>query len=115
MEDTMAETHAFGFVYGGDRTPSSRRTGPSFRPRHAIRFAYTQLLTDCGITISMSRKRSPWDNAACESFMKTLKHGEVHRTEYRNLAEARTRIGVFLRLVYDDRRLYSSLKLPLAI
>jgi len=34
---------------------------------------YTGLLKDCGIEISMSRKANPWDNAACESFMKTLK------------------------------------------
>ena len=34
------------------------------------------------------RKGNPWDNAACESFMKTLKYEEVLRNEYRDLAEA---------------------------
>jgi len=34
---------------------------------------YTELLQKHGITISMSRKGNPYDNAACESFMKTLK------------------------------------------
>jgi putative transposase len=48
-------------------------------------------------------------NAACESFMKTLKHEEVHRTEYRNLADARARIGRFLESIYNDRRMHSSL------
>lgn len=57
----------------------------------------------------MSRKGNPWDNAACESFMKTLKHEEVHRAEYRNLLDARTRIGEFLESIYNDRRLHSSL------
>ena len=38
---------------------------------------YTQLLKDHHIQISMSRKANPWDNAACESFMKTLKCEEV--------------------------------------
>lgn len=71
---------------------------------------YTQLLKDHGITISMSRKGNPWDNAACESFMKTLKYEEVHRTEYRNLADARARIGEFLEGVYNDKRLHSSLQ-----
>ena len=33
---------------------------------------YTNLLKEHGITISMSRKGNPWDNAACESFMKTF-------------------------------------------
>jgi len=32
---------------------------------------YTDLLKTTGIEISMSRKGNPWDNAACESFMKT--------------------------------------------
>jgi transposase InsO family protein len=71
--------------------------------------AYTQLLKDHGITISMSRQGNPWDNAACESFMKTLKYEEVHRTEYRNLADARARIGEFLESIYNHRRLHSSL------
>jgi transposase InsO family protein len=33
---------------------------------------YTDLLAAREIGISMSRKGNPWDNAACESFMKTL-------------------------------------------
>jgi transposase InsO family protein len=33
----------------------------------------TDLFKEHGIAISMSRKGDPWDNAACESFMKTLK------------------------------------------
>ena len=41
--------------------------------------------------------------------MKTLKQEEVHRTEYRNLVDARTRIGEFLESIYNDRRLHSSL------
>jgi putative transposase len=40
---------------------------------------YTDLLKEHGITISMSRKGNPYDNAACESFMKTLKYEEVYR------------------------------------
>ena len=70
---------------------------------------YTDLLKAHGIEISMSRKANPWDNAACESFMKTLKHEEVYRTEYRNLADARVRIGEFLEKVYNEKRLHSAL------
>ena len=61
----------------------------------------TQLLQDHGIQISMSRKGNPWDNAACASFLKTLKYEEVYRTEYRDLAEAQASIGVFLERVYN--------------
>ena len=70
---------------------------------------YTGLLAEHGITISMSRKGNPWDNAACESFMKTLKYEEVHRNEYRDLAEARAAIGEFLEKVYNHKRLHSAL------
>ena len=50
---------------------------------------YTDLLQQNGIAISMSRRGNPYDNAACESFMKTLKYEEVYRNEYCDLAEAR--------------------------
>jgi putative transposase len=70
---------------------------------------YTGLLRQHGITISMSRKGNPYDNAFCESFMKTLKYEEVHRQEYRNLAEARGSISRFLEQVYNSKRLHSAL------
>jgi transposase InsO family protein len=70
---------------------------------------YTQLLLDRGLRISISRKGNPYDNAACESFMKTLKYEEVYRSEYRNLSEARASIAVFLEKVYNERRLHSAL------
>jgi putative transposase len=63
------------------------------------------LLKDHQIEISMSRKGNPWDNAACESFMKTLKYEEVYRQEYRDLAEARRSIEQFLEKVYNQKRL----------
>jgi transposase InsO family protein len=70
---------------------------------------YTDLLRENGIDISMSRKGNPWDNAACESFRKTLKYEEVHRNEYRDLAEARSAIREFLEKVYNQKRLHSAL------
>jgi putative transposase len=70
---------------------------------------YTDLLKENGIEISMSRKGNPWDNAACESFMKTLKYEEVHRNEYRDLNEARSTIRVFLEKVYNQKRLHSAI------
>jgi putative transposase len=70
---------------------------------------YTDLLKENGIVISMSRRGNPYDNATCESFMKTLKYEEVYRTEYRGLAEARASIGMFLEKVYNQKRLHSAL------
>ncbi len=70
---------------------------------------YTDLLKQRQIQISMSRKGNPYDNAACESFMKTLKYEEVYRTEYRDLADAYAQIGEFLERVYNRQRLHSAL------
>jgi putative transposase len=70
---------------------------------------YTDLLKSRGCQISMSHKASPWENAACESWMKTLKSEEVYRQEYRNLAEAREGIVHFIDQVYNQRRLHSAL------
>jgi transposase InsO family protein len=57
----------------------------------------------------MSRKGNPFDNAACESFMKTLKYEEVYRQEYRDLPEAKRSIERFLEKVYNEKRLHSAL------
>lgn len=70
---------------------------------------YTTLLKDHEITISMSRKGNPYDNAACESFMKTLKCDEVYRNEYRDFDDALASIGQFLEVVYNQQRLHSAL------
>ena len=70
---------------------------------------YTNLLKEHHIRISMSRRGNPYDNAACESFMKTLKYEEVYRTEYRDLADAYTGIGEFIERVYNEKRLHSAL------
>ena len=43
--------------------------------------SYVELLKQHEITISMSRKASPYDNARAESFMKTLKWEEVYRSD----------------------------------
>ena len=67
------------------------------------------LLRANDIEISMRRKGNPWDNAACESFMKTLKYEEVLRNEYRDLAGARASIREFLEKIYNQKRLHSAL------
>ena len=71
--------------------------------------AYTELLMEHGICISMSRRGNPYDNAQAESFMKTLKYEEVYRTEYLDFADARRRIGQFIDGVYNQKRLHSAL------
>ena len=70
---------------------------------------YTDHLKQNGIEISMSRRGNPYDNARCESFMKTLKYEEVYRQEYRDRGEAVASIKYFLEKVYNQKRLHSAL------
>lgn len=70
---------------------------------------YTALLEAHDITISMSRKGNPYDNAIAESFMKTLKYEQVYREDYQELREAHASIQRFLEQVYNEKRLHSAL------
>jgi len=70
---------------------------------------YTAILKAHDIQPSMSRVGNPYDNAKAESFMKTLKQEEVDGTAYRDVVEARTRIGSFIETVYNRQRLHSAL------
>jgi transposase InsO family protein len=90
----------------------SRTEGLTHHSDRGVQYAsndYTGLLKDSGIRISMSRKGNPYDNAACESFMKTLKYEEVYRQEYRDLDEARVSIQQFIEKIYNGKRLHSAL------
>jgi transposase InsO family protein len=71
--------------------------------------AYTELLKERGIRISMSRRGNAYDNARAESFIKTLKYEEVYLFEYETMAEARSSISHFLEEVYNQKRLHSAL------
>ena len=92
-----------------ERQPASGLVHHSDRGVQYASGDYTGLLKEHQIRISMSRKGNPYDNATCESFMKTLKYDEVHRQEYRDLGEVRSCIQQFLEKVYNQKRLHSAL------
>jgi len=92
-----------------ERRPSSGLVHHSDRGSQYASTDYTDLLKAHGCQISMSHKASPWENAGCESWMKTLKSEEVYRQEYRDLEEARACIARFIEKVYNQRRLHSAL------
>ncbi|AGY59853.1 integrase [Gloeobacter kilaueensis JS1] len=71
--------------------------------------AYVELLQASRITISMSRRANPYDNAFVESFMKTLKYEEVLLNEYTSYREVKENIARFIEEVYNQKRLHSSL------
>ena len=91
------------------RSPAEGLTHHSDRGVQYASNDYTGLLKEHGVRISMSRSGNPYDNATCESFMKTLKYEEVYRQEYRDLADARASIERFVEKVYNAKRLHSAL------
>jgi len=58
---------------------------------------------------SMSRPANPYDNASCESFMKTLKREEIYANTYRDLTDLCANIENFIERYYNPRRLHSAL------
>ena len=70
---------------------------------------YMRVLRLHGILPSMSRPANPYDNATCESFIKTLKQEEIYASQYRDLDDLRTRIEEFLERYYNRLRLHSAL------
>jgi putative transposase len=70
---------------------------------------YSALLRKHGMLASMSRPANPYDNASCESFMKTLKREEIHANQYRDLDHLRENIGAFIDHYYNRVRLHSAL------
>jgi len=70
---------------------------------------YVSLLERHSITPSMSRPANPYDNAFCESFMKTLKQEEIHCRQYHDLEELAAHVEEFLEVYYNQQRLHSAL------
>jgi transposase InsO family protein len=57
----------------------------------------------------MSRPGTPYDNAICERFMRTLKYEEAYGKEDDSVSDARRSIGHFIEIVYNRKRLHSAL------
>jgi putative transposase len=71
---------------------------------------YVKVLRRHQILSSMSRTACPYDNAACESFMATLKREEIYANSYRNLADLKIHLGEFIEQYYNRQRLHSALQ-----
>ena len=70
---------------------------------------YIELLQKHKIISSMSRPANPFDNARCESFIKTLKQEEIYAHCYRDLRDLETHILDFIENYYNRCRLHSAL------
>src|SRR5262245_14359217 len=70
---------------------------------------YVQVLQEHQMISSMSRPANPYDNASCESFMKTLKREEIYANDYVDLEHLRSNIETFIDHYYNRCRLHSAL------
>jgi transposase InsO family protein len=86
-----------GLVHHSDR---------GFQYAHA---EYIAILEKYHMVPSMSRPANPYDNASCESFMKTLKREEIYVNKYDDLENLRANIEEFIEQYYNRQRLHSAL------
>jgi putative transposase len=70
---------------------------------------YVRILSRQQMIPSMSRPANPYDNASCESFMKTLKREEIYAQDYRDLEHLRSNLEAFIEQYYNRQRLHSAL------
>ena len=70
---------------------------------------YLDVLKNHAILPSMSRPATPHDNAACESFIKTLKREEICANKYQDIDELGAHLEQFIEQYYNRQRLHSAL------
>ena len=93
----------------GQRKPSAGLIMHSDRGSQYASHTHRQLIKHYRMVQSMSRTANCWDNAAMESFFKTLKVERTHRLRYDTRAQARLDIVDWIEGFYNRRRLHSSI------
>lgn len=98
-----------------DRAVASRRPPPGVvhHSDQGVQYAckdYMERLRHYRMLASMSRPANPYDNATCESFLKTLKREEIYAGCYRDFDELNQRLEDFINRYYNRCRLHSALK-----
>jgi len=91
------------------RRPRPGLVHHSDRGLQYARGEYVAILEKYGMVPSMSRPANPYDNASCESFIKTLKLEEIYANKYDNLEHLRANIEEFIEEYYNRQRLHSAL------
>jgi len=92
-----------------ERQPGFGLVHHSDRGTQYASWEYIRLLEEHGMEPSMSRAGRPYDNAMCESFVKTLKQEEIYTRQYRDRVDLEFHIAEFLEQYYNRRRLHSAL------
>ena len=91
------------------RQPQPGLVHHSDRGLQYARAEYITILEKYHMVPSMSRPANPYDNASCESFMKTLKREEIYANKYDDLENLRANIEEFIEQYYNRQRLHSAL------
>ena len=91
------------------RKPSAGLLMHSERGSQYASDEHRQLIKDYRMIQSMSRRGSCWDNAAMESFFKTLKVERVYQLRYDTRADARLDIVDWIEGFYNRRRMHSTI------
>jgi putative transposase len=91
------------------RRPQPGLVHHSDRGLQYARGEYVTILEKHGMVPSMSRPANPYDNASCESFIKTLKREEIYANQYDGLEHLRRNIEGFIEEYYNRQRLHSAL------
>lgn len=90
------------------RCPSGELVHHSDRGVQYASRSLRERLAGAGVTMSMSRKGDPWDNAMMESFFGSLKT-EWITTGYPTEAEARMEVFKYIEMFYNPTRRHSAL------
>lgn len=70
---------------------------------------YQALLSEYGMTASMSRKGNCWDNAPMESFFNSLKNEQVFHEDYETRTQAKQDVFEYIEAFYNRSRRHSAL------
>ena len=92
VEGASLENWNTGNRIGGSNpslSASPLRSGPETwvtqRTDYIASTEYVEVLHQHGMLLSMSRAGNPYDNATCESWIKTLKVEEIYGNQYQDL------------------------------
>jgi transposase InsO family protein len=72
-------------------------------------FSFRQLLDNCNVVQSFSKKGHPYDNAVAESFFKYLKQEETNRRNYQTLKELELSVFQYIEGYYNSKRPHGGL------
>lgn len=111
LERTLASRLVIAALEGaiGQRQPPPGLVHHSDRGVQYACDDYVKVLRKHQMIPSMSRPANPYDNASCESFLKTLKREEISANEYRDFEHLRADVEAFIEEYYNRRRLHSAL------